>query len=70
MVSPNRFESLSLSNNDRDDFLSDKHALVSTNIIDKSVRLRNSNTKADPLQIRLKSPTLNWRPLICKTENI
>ena len=59
MVPPNRFESLSLSNDDRDDFLLDKHALVSTNIIDKSVRLRNSNTKPDPLQIRLKSPNLN-----------
>ena len=68
MVQPNRFESLSLSNDDRDDFLLDKHALVSTNIIDKSVRLRNSNTKPDPLQIRLKSPNLNWKPLICKTE--
>ena len=59
MVPPNRFESLSLSNDDRDDFLLDKHALVLTNIIDKSVRLRNSNTKPDPLQIRLKSPNLN-----------
>ena len=68
MVPPNRFESLSLSNDDRDDFLLDKHALVLTNIIDKSVRLRNSNTKPDPLQIRLKSPNLNWKPLICKTE--
>ena len=34
LVSPNRFESLSLSNDDRDDFLSDKHTFVSTNIID------------------------------------
>ena len=59
MVPPNRFESLSLSNDDRDGFLLDKHALVLTNIIDKSVRLRNSNTKPDPLQIRLKSPNLN-----------
>ena len=41
MVSPNRFETLSLSNDDRDDFLSDKHAFVSANIICKSVRLRN-----------------------------
>ena len=68
MVSLNRFESLSLCNDDRDDFLSDKHAFVSTNIIDKSVRLRNSNTKPDPLQIPLESPNLNRRPLICTTE--
>ena len=68
MVSINRFETLSLSNDGRDDFLSDKHAFVSTNIIDKSVRLRNSDTKPDPLQIPLKSPNLNRRPLICTTE--
>ena len=68
MVSPNRFETLSLSNYDRDDFLSEKHAFVSTNIIDKSVGLRNSNTKPDPSQIPLKSPNLNRRPLICTTE--
>ena len=51
-----------------DDFLSDKHAFVSINIIDKSVRLRNSNTKPDPSQIPLKSPILNRRPLICATK--
>ena len=51
-----------------DDFLSDKHAFVSTNIIDKSVRLKNLNTKPDPLQIPSKCPNLNRRPLICTTE--
>ena len=67
MVSPNHFESLSLSNDDRDDFLSGKHAFVSTNIIDKS-GLRNSNTKTDPLQIPLKSRNLNRRTLFLKEE--
>ena len=51
IVSPNRSESLSLSNNDRDDFLWDKHAFVPTNFIDKSVKLRNSNPRPDTLQI-------------------
>ena len=36
--------------------------------INKSVRLRNSNTKLDTLQIPLKSPNLYRRPLICTTE--
>ena len=67
VVSPNRFECLSLSNDGRDDFLSYKQALVSTNIIDKSMRLRNSNTKPDTLQIPLKRPHLNRRLLICTT---
>ena len=32
------------------------------------MRLRNSNTKPDPLQIPLKSPNLSQKPLICTTE--
>ena len=56
IVSANLFESLTLSNDDRDDFLSDKHAFVPNDIIDKSVRLRNSKTKPDTLQTPLKSP--------------
>ena len=37
MVSPNRFESLSLSIDDRDDFLSDKRAFVSTIITQPAI---------------------------------
>ena len=52
----------------RDDFLSGKHVFVPSDTINKSVRLRNSNTKLDTLQIPLKSPNLYRRPLICTTE--
>ena len=47
--SPNPFESLSLSHDDRDVFSSNKHAFFPTNIKDKSVRLRNLSTKPDTL---------------------
>ena len=50
------------------DLLSDKHTFVSSDLINKSVRLRNSNTKLDTLQILLKIPNLYRRLLLCTTE--
>ena len=52
----------------RDDFLPDKHAFVPSDIINKSMRLRDSNTKLDTLQIPLKNPNLYRRPLLCTAE--
>ena len=34
------------------------------------MRFRSSNTKTDTLQIPLKSPNLNRRPLVCTTKNV
>ena len=64
-MSPNRSESLSSCKDHGDDFLSDrqafnkKYALVPTNVIEKSVRLGNSNTITNTQQILLKSPNLS-----------
>lgn len=65
IVSPNHFESLSSSNNDKDNFLSDQntfakiYAFVPKNIIERSVRLGNSYTRTNTHQIPLKNPDLN-----------
>lgn len=57
IVLPNHFQSLSSSKNDRDNFLLDRHALdkkkhafAPTNIIERSMRLRNSNTRTNTQQ--------------------
>ena len=41
------------------DTLLTEHTFVSTNIIDKSVQLRNSNTRPNTQQIPLKSTTVD-----------
>ena len=65
IVSPNHFESLSSSNNDKDNFLSDQHifakihAFDPTNITKRSVKSTNSPTRTNKQKIPLKNPDLN-----------
>lgn len=67
IASPNRFEVLSSISDDRDNFLSERHAfgnniIISTNNLDKSVRLHNSNTRTIGLHksSKLKSKTVGF----------